>query len=150
MRSYFARHTERLLLRDEDLRRFWKDKIAVHYPGDTERTPDRRSLEPEAYSGTGKTTVRYLRDLEKDGGYVWAESRVSSGAAKVVGVKPGTPVEIDEPSIRRRRPGSTGEPSVRVRRSSVHRDYDADSASSGSKDYAHVLPTMASRMDSWS
>ena len=104
-RSYFARHTDRLLVRDEDLRRFWEDKIAVHYPGDTERNPDLRSLEPEAYSGTGKTAVRHLRDLEKDGGYVWAESRVSSGAAKVGGVKPGAPVEIDESPIPRRQPG---------------------------------------------
>lgn len=97
MRSYFARHTERLLVRDEDLQRFWdEDKIAVHYPGDTERNPDTRSLDPEDYSGTGKTAVRYLRDLETDGGYVWAESRISPGVAKVGRVKPGTPVERDD------------------------------------------------------
>ncbi len=97
MLSYFARHTERLLVRNADLRRFWdEDKIAVHYPGDTERNPDMRSLDPEDYSGTGKTAVRYLRDLERDGGYVWAESRVSPGAAKVGRVKAGTPVELDE------------------------------------------------------
>lgn len=97
MRSYFVRHTEKLLIRDEDLRRFWEgNKIAVHYPGDTERNPDLRSLDSEDYSGTGKTAVRYLRNLEKDGGYLWAESRVSPGVAKVGRVKPGTPVELDD------------------------------------------------------
>lgn len=74
MRSYFARHTERLLIRDEDLVRFWEEnKITVHYPGDTEREPDLKSLEPGDYSGTGKTAVRYLRDLERDGCYVGAD-----------------------------------------------------------------------------
>lgn len=96
MRSYFARHTERLSVRDEDLRALWgEDKIAVHYPGDTERAPDLRSLEPEDYSGTGKTAIRYLRDLEENGGYVWAESRISPGVAKVGRVQAGTPIKLD-------------------------------------------------------
>lgn len=96
MRSYFARHTERLLVRDEDLRALWdEDKLAVHYPGDTERAPDLRSLEPEDYSGTGKTAMRYLRDLEENGGYVWAESRISPGVAKVGRVQAGTRIELD-------------------------------------------------------
>ncbi len=96
MRSYFARHTERLLVRDEDLRRLWdEDKIAIHYPGDTERGPDLESTEPEDYSGTGKTAMRYLRDLEENGGYVWAESRISPCAAKVGKVEAGTPIGLD-------------------------------------------------------
>ncbi len=79
------------------MRRFWdEDRIAVHYPGDTERNPDLKSLDPEDYSGTGKTAVRYLRDLEKDGGYVWVESRDSPGMAKVGRAKPGTPVELED------------------------------------------------------
>lgn len=116
MRSYFARHTEWLLVRDEDLRRFWdEDKITVHYPGDTERNPeDQRSLDPRDYSGTGKTAVRRLRELGEGGGYVRAESRVARGWAKVGRVEPGTPVErVDALWLVGAYPGrSNGDPAV--------------------------------------
>lgn len=96
MRSYFARHTERLLIRDEDLLRFWEEgKVAIHYPGETGRDPDTRSLDPEDYSGTGKTAMRRLRELGEDGGYVWAESRAARGGALIGKVEPGTAVELE-------------------------------------------------------
>jgi hypothetical protein len=87
VRSHFARHTERLLIRT---------KICGGFGTRIGSRSTTKSLDPEDYSGTGKTAVRYLRDLEKDGGYVWVESRDSPGVAKVGRVKPGTPVELED------------------------------------------------------
>lgn len=95
--SYFIRHTKSILVSDEDLKELWDEhKIAVHYPGDTEHGPDLRSTEPDDYEGRGKTAMRYLRDLEENGGYVWAESRVSPGIAMIGKVKAGTEIELYE------------------------------------------------------
>jgi hypothetical protein len=97
MRSYFVRHTERLLVRDEDFRQLWEeDCVAIHYPDEKSgrRDEDSRSLEPEDYKGKDKTAISRLVELARDGGYVWAESFVSKDkAAKVGFVEPGTEIE---------------------------------------------------------
>ena len=76
MRSYFVRHTKRLLIRDEDLRKLWHENcIAIHFP--TEKSgmgqEDSRSLNPEDYygeQGRDRTAISRLVELAKDGGYV--------------------------------------------------------------------------------
>ncbi len=98
MRSYFVRHTERLLVNDDDLRKLWhEDRVAIHYPEEQSKLKeeDNRSLHPADYGGRGKTAVSRLAELAASGGYVWAESFVSDDkAAKVGFVKPGTEVVL--------------------------------------------------------
>jgi hypothetical protein len=96
MRSYFVRHTAVLRVRDEDLRRLWHDdRIAVHYPDEASGlgTEDSRSTDTDVYAGKGKTAMRYLHELQENGGYVWAESFVAEdGAANVGLVEKGTEI----------------------------------------------------------
>lgn len=101
MRSYFVRHTERLSIRDEDLKRLWdEDRIAIHYPTGKSGMgrEDCRSLDPEDYygkKGRDRTAISRLVELAGDGGYVWAESFVSGDkTAKAGYVEPGTPIEL--------------------------------------------------------
>lgn len=98
MHSYFVRHTNKLLIRDEDLEKLWnEDRVAIHYPGaeSTRGHEDARSTEPEDYNGNDKTAISRLAELARDGGYVWAESLVSKDkAAKVGYVEPGTGIEL--------------------------------------------------------
>jgi hypothetical protein len=98
MRSYFVRHTEKLTIRDADLKKRWdEDRVAIHYPDerDGRKSEDSRSLEPEDYKGRDKTSISRLVELARDGGYVWAESLVSEDkAAKVGFVEPGTCIEL--------------------------------------------------------
>jgi hypothetical protein len=101
MRSYFVRHTERLLIRDEDLRKLWEeDRIAIHYPTGKFGIgqEDSRSLNPKDYNGKrgrDRTAISRLVELASDGGYVWTESFVSEGkTAKAGYVEPGTTIEL--------------------------------------------------------
>lgn len=101
MRSYFVRHTDKLLIRDEDLKKLWDDdRIAIHYPDKESgrEKEDSRSLDPADYKGKkgrDKTAMSRLVELARDGGYVWAESLVSEDkAAKVGCVEPGTGIEL--------------------------------------------------------
>ena len=100
MRSYFVRHTQALRVRDEDLKVLWNgDCIAVHYPdsGGVLEEQDSRSTDPENYTSTGKTAMRYLRDLSRYGGYVWTESFVSEdGVSKIGVVKPSTEIQLHD------------------------------------------------------
>lgn len=89
MDSYFARHLEKLSVKDEDLTRFWdENKIAIHYPDDSScrENEDSRSTDPADYQGRARTAIKHLRDLEERGGYLWMESRVASGVAKALGI----------------------------------------------------------------
>lgn len=95
MHPYFIRHTESLLVSDEDLKRLWDEKkIAIHYPGDIGSGHDLRSTNPDHHEGKGKTAMRYFRDLEENGGYIWSESRVLPGRAMVGKVAAGTTIEF--------------------------------------------------------
>jgi hypothetical protein len=54
MHAYFVRHTKRLLIEDDDLRKLWNEGcIAIHYPTEKSglREEDSRSLDPEDYYG---------------------------------------------------------------------------------------------------
>ncbi len=88
-RSYFARHTEGILVRRQDLKRLWdEDRIAVHFPGDTSRNErDSSSLDPADYEKRDERgVIRAFAELAEEGGYVWAQSYVS-GTAKAGYVK---------------------------------------------------------------
>jgi hypothetical protein len=87
--SFFVRHPS-IPVEDEDLEKLWaQDKVAVHLPGvsgDTEGPNPSNHQKPSE-----KTTSMYFEDLAKKGGYVWAETRVKSGVAKVGRVSPQEP-----------------------------------------------------------
>lgn len=101
MDSYFARHTGKLSVQDDDLLRLWdEDRVTIHYPEYPKclgglRQTDNDSRDPEDYEGTAQSAMRCLKELGDNGGYVWTESRVS-GSAKVGIVKPGTDIEVCE------------------------------------------------------
>jgi hypothetical protein len=101
LRSYFVRHTKRLLIKDENLRKLWnEDRIAIHYPTEKSgpREVDSRSLDPEDYfgkQGRDRTAISRLVELAREGGYVWTESFVSEDkTAKAGRVEPGTTIEL--------------------------------------------------------
>jgi hypothetical protein len=81
--SYFARHTEKLSVREEDLLRLWdENRVAIHYPEyrGILRQTDNESKDPEDYEETAKSAMRCLKELGDRGGYVWTESLVSDSA----------------------------------------------------------------------
>jgi hypothetical protein len=81
--SYFARHTDGVLDRRDDLKRLWEeDWIAIHFPGDTSSNErDSESLVPADYEKPyEKGSIRAFAELAEAGGYVWAQSYVSNSA----------------------------------------------------------------------
>jgi hypothetical protein len=88
-RSYFVRHTESILVRREDLERLWdENRIAIHFPGDTQNTElDSESLVPADYQEPyEKGAIGAFAELAEEDGYLWAQSYVSK-VAKVGYVK---------------------------------------------------------------
>ena len=64
------RHTEKLLIRDEDLKKLWdEDRVATHYPGNTStrRPKDARSIKPEDYEERDRMAVARLAELTREG-----------------------------------------------------------------------------------
>ena len=98
MKLYFVRHTDSLLVRDEDLKKLWdEDRIAIHYPDKASGRSDEdsRSLDPAEYKARDNTAISRLVELARDGGHVWAESFVSEDkSAKVGCVEPGTEIVL--------------------------------------------------------
>lgn len=101
MRSYFVRHTDRLLVHEEDLKKLWEeDRVAIHYPDEVSgrEDEDSRSLDPMVYKGKNgrdRTAISRLVELARDGGYVWTESLVSENmTAKVGVVEPGSKIDL--------------------------------------------------------
>ncbi len=92
MLSYFIQHTKTLGIRDENLRELWdQGKVAIHFPGNLEGE-DLKSLNPEDYEDspgarTAKASIKCFKELTRDGGYVWAQSRISA-VVKVGKVEP--------------------------------------------------------------
>lgn len=92
-KSYFSTHTKDVSVRKEDLERLWEeDRIAIHFPGETWRHErDSESLISAEYGGDlsskAKGAIRAFVELGEEGGYVWAQSYVSPGRAKVGYVK---------------------------------------------------------------
>ena len=64
------RHTEKLLIRDEDLEKLWdEDRVATHYPGNasTRGPKDAKSIELEDYEERDRTAVARLVELTREG-----------------------------------------------------------------------------------
>ncbi|MEW6658057.1 MAG: hypothetical protein AB1424_05315 [Thermodesulfobacteriota bacterium] len=75
--TFFIRHTIDLDIDQETRDRLWRERlVAVHYPKDYKNIlgdVDNESLNPEDYIGKARTAIRYINELAKSGGYVWAE-----------------------------------------------------------------------------
>jgi hypothetical protein len=76
LHSYFVRHTDGMSIGDDAIDDLWdKNKIAIHYPEHERFSEDLTSLDPEQYHGEGRTAVEVLREMNEQGGYVWAQYR---------------------------------------------------------------------------
>ncbi|MBS7350289.1 MAG: hypothetical protein KIG95_09085 [Comamonas sp.] len=95
--TYFIRHSSALDVDEDTLDRLWKeDRIAIHYPQDTNgdfSRGDSRSLNPSDYIGHARSALKRLHELARDGGYVFATYRGKTGG-KVGYVSPGSSVEL--------------------------------------------------------
>lgn len=97
MLTYFIRHTPKLDIEREFLDRLWTSHlIGIHFPHDKNHTlgpRDNDSLEPADYGGTQAGSVRRLRKLSENGGYVCAEYAGHEGCLVGV-VEPKTPIKL--------------------------------------------------------
>lgn len=87
--SYFVRHPF-IPVRDEDLEKLWaQNKIAVHLPGVGGNS---KGPNPNNHQKLWeKMAFMRFKGLANNGGYVWAETRVKPGVAKVGRVSPQKP-----------------------------------------------------------
>jgi hypothetical protein len=73
-----------MLVPDKDLENLWNQhRIAIHFPGEKSlnsfEAPDLRTLDREKYGDERKAIDRFL-ELGREGGYIWAETRVAKDA----------------------------------------------------------------------
>ena len=97
MDTYFIRHTEALDVDDATRQKLWDDRrIGIHFPhdvnGELPKRGDNSSLDPNDYS-RGKSQMRILSELAKNGGYVCAE-HFQHDECVVGRVRPGSPIEL--------------------------------------------------------
>lgn len=95
--TYFIRHSSALDIDTETLDTLWReDWIAIHYPHDelcTFEEGDSQSVNPNHYTGSGRSALKRLQELAKNGGYVFATYRGKTGG-KVGVVKPGSYIKL--------------------------------------------------------
>ena len=99
MKTYFIRHSSKLDIDRATIDELYENGIiAIHYPwaSDNEsRETDSKSLNPEDYDRSGKSALKTLWDISKNGGYICAEYRNTKGA--LIGyVEPNTSIELFE------------------------------------------------------
>jgi len=97
MNTYFIRHTSKLEIDKATIRKLYEGGIiAIHYPwvsDDLTRDADSESLNPDHYDRSGKSALKTLWKISKNGGYICAEYRNISGA--LIGyIEPNTPIEL--------------------------------------------------------
>jgi hypothetical protein len=99
MHTYFARHTNHLLIDDTSRKRLWEEcRIAVHYPenasGNLAKT-DNASSRPEDYPPKSKarSVIGALKTLADEGGYVCAE-HFGENQVQIGWVPPGSAIEL--------------------------------------------------------
>ncbi len=78
MNTYFVRHTTGIWIDDETRQRLWKERrIAIHFgrrPHTVKNvTRDSSSIDPDDYTGSGKSCMGKLVELAREGGYVCAQ-----------------------------------------------------------------------------
>lgn len=98
LESYFIRHSRRWGICDAAIEALWDgDLIAIHFPHDKYGRlgrVDNQSKNPDDYpSGYAKGVVRRLKQLGREGGYVWAQYQ-GHHQVKVGMVRPGTPIRL--------------------------------------------------------
>jgi hypothetical protein len=81
MNTYFVRHNTGIWIDDNTRRRLWKERrIAIHYARDPytkkKMSRDCSSINPDDYAGKGKSCMKILVELAREGGYVCAEHRL--------------------------------------------------------------------------
>jgi hypothetical protein len=102
MKTYFARHSGKLALGNESLKRLrGENKIAIHYPwladcpdAREDEIPDATSLNPNDYGRAGKSALGALLEASESGGYVCGTFR-DSASAYLGKIMPGTPIALD-------------------------------------------------------
>jgi len=98
MKTYFIRHASELDIDKATIHKLHKEGIiAIHYPwakDNPSKETDSNSLNPDHYNRSGKSALRTLLDISKNGGYICAEYR---GLNPLIGyVEPNTPIELFE------------------------------------------------------
>jgi hypothetical protein len=75
--TYFIRHTDKLDVDEATRVELWRqNKIAIHYPQDRNgkiKSEDNASLKLDDYEGKGRSCMKILSELAKNGGYVCAQ-----------------------------------------------------------------------------
>ena len=111
--SYFIRHTKKLRVKDDDVKRLWEEnKVAIHYPGFMDQ--ENNSLDPEDYKDKKKnnpgaySAMKVFKELNDFGGYIWAEYHTHKHLVKIGRIKRGSAklfdakwVQYDNPRIHR-------------------------------------------------
>jgi len=90
MKSYFIRHTEKILVPHEEINKLWdENRIAIHFPGKGEK--DLESIEIKDYESdrAAKIAIKHFNELKCNGGYIWAEYHTQS-IIKIGKIKPGS------------------------------------------------------------
>lgn len=87
LKSYFIRHTKVLAVSDSAINEIWgENKVAIHFPGWGKE--DSKSIKEGDYEKRGeRRAIKCFRELDKDGGYVWAEYRTQPNV-KIGRIKP--------------------------------------------------------------
>lgn len=76
MKTYFVRHTQKLDIDAATRGALWDQRrVGIHFPDGKIEWPetDSTSLDPEDYTSSGRTALRRLLELSRNGGYVYAE-----------------------------------------------------------------------------
>jgi hypothetical protein len=96
LKSYFIRHTNKILVDPEKIKEICaKGKVAIHFPGGGKE--DSKSIEPEDYYKPGdKRAIKCFKELEENGGYIWAEYYTCPEEVKMGKIKPNSEVEYVE------------------------------------------------------
>lgn len=96
MKTYFIRHSSKLDIDQATICKLYENGIiAIHYPWAEDnplKTADSKSLNPNHYDRSGKSALKTLLDISKNGGYICAEYR--NIGALLGYVEPNTPIEF--------------------------------------------------------
>lgn len=102
--SFFVRHPSKLPVGDEILENLWaRDTIAIHL---TWEAPDGKP--PDHKEPWEKMADKHLEDLAERGGYVWAETRVRPGVAKVGRIASQRPKDVRAAWVAPKQPQHAG------------------------------------------
>ncbi len=73
LKSFFIRHAEKMDVDANDIRQIYEEnKIAIHYPGGG--PADSPSINPRDYNSMAyKKAIKTFAELNRDGGYIWAQ-----------------------------------------------------------------------------